>query len=299
MDRSQIIETIDTGVVIFDNNFMVSSWNGWMTAHSRIGPDEIIGRSLFDFYPNLKKRSFLRNCKSVLAFGNLAFFPQDPYAYLFAMKPLEWFRTQFEFMQQSCTIGPIRDADNQITHLFVSVRDLTEEAAYKQELLKLSQRDPLTGSYNRRYLNAFLEDELYRCERYNRPMSVIMMDIDYFKEINDQYGHPFGDKVLQAIASTIHDRMRKSNRFARYGGEEFCIVLPETDAGGAMVFSEKIRGSIEALTLYVDETPVKFTASFGVSTYTDEIKDVATIIKKSDEALYKAKQAGRNRTVAV
>ena len=105
MDAAQVIETIDTGVVIFDGNFKVAYWNGWMAANSQISAKEIIGRSLFDFYPHLKTQSFLRNCKSVLAFGNFAFFPQDPYSYLFEMKPMEWFRDQFAFMQQSCTIG--------------------------------------------------------------------------------------------------------------------------------------------------------------------------------------------------
>ncbi len=298
MDSAQIIETIDTGIVIFDSDFKVTYWNGWMVAHSQIDKEEIIGRSLFDFYPNIKKQRFLRSCKSVLAFGNLAFHPQDTYAYLFEMKPIEWFRFQFEFMQQSCTIGPIRNADNKITHLVVSVRDVTEETAYKQELIKLAQRDPLTGSYNRRYLKGFLEEELYRCVRYHRPMSLIMLDIDYFKQINDQYGHPFGDKVLKIIASTIQASIRKSERFARYGGEEFCIVMPETAIEGALVFSEKIRVLIEEITLYSDKTLVKITASFGVAAFTEKVKDIETLIKKADDALYKAKRGGRNQTMA-
>ncbi len=297
MEENQVIDTVDTGIVIFDREYSATYWNGWMAAHTQISENEILGRSLFDFFPKLKNPRFLRSCKAVFAFGNLAFFPQDPYGYLFSMKPVEWFRSEFKFMQQSCTIGPIRGEGKEIERLFVSIRDMTEEAAYKKKLVALTLNDELTGSYNRRFLMNFLEDELYRCRRYNRPFSVIMMDIDHFKKINDTCGHPFGDEVLKLFASTVVRNMRKSNRFARYGGEEFVCVLPETDSEGGVGFAEKIRKLIEELPLSYKQSQVKITSSFGVITYTDDINDIATLMKKVDDALYKAKESGRNRVV--
>ncbi|MFQ5597455.1 MAG: diguanylate cyclase [Nitrospiria bacterium] len=297
MENSQIIEAIDTGIIILDGDFKVVYWNGWMSAHTQIDPSEIVGRALFDHFPHLKNHRFLRNCQSVLTFGHLAFFPQDPYGYLFSMRPVEWYRQEFQYMQQSCTVGPIRDDQQQITHLFISVQDMTEDASYQKKLIKLSQRDALTGAYNRRFLREFLQEELYRCQRYHRPMSVIMMDVDFFKKLNDRYGHPFGDEVLRTIVSEITKKMRKTNRLARYGGEEFCIVLPETNESGAMCFSEKIRKMIEALVLYTERIPVKITASFGVSTLSEETKNLETLLEKADQALYRAKQSGRNQTV--
>ncbi len=200
-------------------------------------------------------------------------------------------------MQQSCTLGAIRDENKRITDLFISVRDMTEAAAYQKELIKLTQRDALTGSYNRRYLMNFLEEEFYRCRRYNRKLSVMMMDIDFFKKVNDQWGHPFGDEVLKWVSKTVQGIMRKSNRFARYGGEEFCCVLPETDINGALVFSEKIRKAIEASALFSTKSPTSITASFGVSTLQEDMNDIETLLSKADQALYQAKDRGRNRVV--
>lgn len=295
MTSSKVIEAIDTGIVIFGSDFKISYWNGWMAAHSQIQPEEIVGRSLFDPFPKLKNQRFMRNCKSVRSFGNFVFFPQDPYGYLFPMKPVGSYRSQFKCMQQSCTLGAIRDGNKLITDLFISVRDMTEVAAYQKELIRLSHRDALTGCHNRRFLIEFLEEELYRCQRYHRNMSIVMMDIDYFKKVNDRWGHPFGDEVLKWVSSTVQAIMRKSNRFARYGGEEFCCVLPETNIDGATVFAEKIRKSLEASALFSTQSPISVTASFGVSSLNEEIKDIETLLKKADEALYRAKEGGRNR----
>ncbi|MFQ5587699.1 MAG: diguanylate cyclase [Nitrospiria bacterium] len=293
----QVLDAVDTGIVVFDRDFRVSHWNHWMATRTCLGRKEVLGRSLFDFYPRLKNRRFLRNCKSVFSFGNLAFFPQDPYRYLFPMKPLGLFQSEFEWMQQSCTIGPIRSEQGEITHLFVSVRDMTEVAAYQEKLLQLTRRDPLTGIFNRRLLKQFIEEELYRFKRYKRPFSVVMVDIDHFKEVNDQYGHLFGDEALKVIAAAMESCMRKVSRLARYGGEEFCCVLPETDANGAEALAEKLRSLIEALKFFSDQKPVKITASFGVVTVADDMDGFDAVLKMADQALYKAKSRGRNQVV--
>ncbi len=297
MDMSKVLDTIDTGILTFDREYKVRYWNGWMTSHSCFGPNEIIGRSLFDFYPNLKNNRFLRNCQSVLTFGNLAFFPFDPYAYLFPMKPTGLFKSEFKQMQQSCTIGPLRDEKNEIVSLYVSVRDMTEAASQQEKLIQLTQLDPLTGAYNRRSLTFFIKEELYRFKRYHRPFSVVMIDIDHFKNINDQHGHLFGDEVLKSVSLSMQNNMRKLNRLARYGGEEFCCILPETDLKGASALAEKFRNLIAGLTFTSKEGPVSITASFGVATVEEDMDSVEAVLKKPDDALYRAKTSGRNKMV--
>ncbi len=298
MEVPQILDAIDTGIVVFDRDFKVSYWNRWMSTHSHLDGEAVLGRSLFEHYPSLKNARFLRNCQSVLTFGSSAFFPQDPYCFLFPMKPIGLFCPEFEFMQQSCTIGPIRNEIGEISALFITVRDMSEVAVYEKKLIELTQRDPLTGIFNRRCLNHFIQEELYRFKRYRRPFSVLMIDLDHFKEVNDRFGHLFGDEMLKVVSSSMASSMRRLNHLARYGGEEFCCVLPETDSTGAVVVAEKLRKLIEGLCFFSDRLQVKVTASFGSVTVTENLEDADLILEKADQALYQAKEEGRNRVVS-
>ena len=165
----------------------------------------------------------------------------------------------------------------------------------------LSITDALTGAYNRRYLMEQLPREVERCRRYAYPLSVLMCDLDHFKEVNDQRGHAAGDDVLQQFAARAQKSIRSnSDWIARYGGEEFLIVLPETSYSDGLFVADKIRDVIAAapFSTRVGETPV--TASFGVASTGPSGPDLAlkveTLIRTADECLYKSKLSGRNRT---
>lgn len=167
-----------------------------------------------------------------------------------------------------------------------------EEAA--TELEKISVTDQLTGLYNRKYLDEAIEAELERSSRYATTFSVIMVDIDFFKAINDTHGHLAGDKVLTTLAARLQDNIRDIDKLGRWGGEEFLIICPETDLSGASQLAEKLRTGIE-----VAECPNvgKRTASFGVASFiSGEAYD--ELMGRADSALYQAKQGGRNRVVA-
>lgn len=162
----------------------------------------------------------------------------------------------------------------------------------KDSLEFMVNYDSLTQAYNRRFFTDFMHKELIRSERYNRAFSLIMFDIDFFKKVNDQYGHDTGDKLLKELSERVKQSIRKSDFFARIGGEEFAVIAPETNLEEAMHLAEKIRSQIQGDT-FADK--LKVTISLGVAQYKDK-DDENTIYKRADEALYRAKGNGRNRT---
>lgn len=163
-------------------------------------------------------------------------------------------------------------------------------------LLELSQTDPLTRLCNRRSLTEMLDSELNRCQRNLAPCSLIMCDIDHFKQVNDTYGHQHGDEVLVIIADLLREHLRPYDLAARYGGEEFCLVLPETTLQEAMVVAGRIRQRVEKFAFGGDLQELKITISLGVATLSGgSTKTEDELIRLADEALYLAKNNGRNR----
>ncbi len=166
-------------------------------------------------------------------------------------------------------------------------------------LERVSLTDPLTGLFNRRYFENYLHKELARAERFNRPFSLVMMDIDNFKNFNDQLGHPAGDSLLKSIADIMAETARTSDIITRYGGEEFCIILPEITPDGAKIFSERLRHIIHAHPFENRNVQPegRITISMGTASYPKNAQRVEDLIKKADTALYHAKRKGKNRVV--
>jgi diguanylate cyclase (GGDEF)-like protein len=167
------------------------------------------------------------------------------------------------------------------------------ENAYHEEIYRLTTVDGLTQIFNRRYFLEQFEREVSRAKRYRRELSLMMFDIDHFKDINDSYGHLAGDYVLKQLATVIKGKIRREDILARYGGEEFVIILPEIDGGNAVIFAEKVRKIVEKAPFKFEDTRISVTISVGLGTLT-ESDDAASLIKRADEKLYEAKAAGRN-----
>jgi len=193
-----------------------------------------------------------------------------------------------------------------IARIKTGIRILNLERSLKkanEEIRILSITDPLTGIYNRGYLNQRLPQEIQRARRYRAPLSLILCDIDHFKKVNDTYGHQIGDQVLKEFVQCIKESIRNNVDWAaRYGGEEFIIVLPETDLIGACFVAERLRHVISRRVIKVKDQAIHITASFGVSaidstTPDDKISSEA-LINEADKFLYQAKQEGRNRVKA-
>jgi diguanylate cyclase (GGDEF)-like protein len=173
------------------------------------------------------------------------------------------------------------------------------EAEYHEEIYRLTIIDALTEIHNKRYLLEFLDRELSRSSRYGRPLSLILFDLDHFKEVNDDIGHLGGDHTLRTLAFLVRSCIRKEELFARYGGEEFAIVLPETDPKGALVVAERIRALVGEHPFEYESKTYAVTLSLGLaSTCGDTPLTPAELIGKADERLFQAKREGRNRVVS-
>jgi len=173
---------------------------------------------------------------------------------------------------------------------------IQKQQAFEQ-IKNLSIRDPLTGIYNRRYLNKVMRTEMDRASRQMHPLSVILIDIDNFKLINDQFGHPVGDQVLQDLVKLFESIIRPYDIFTRYGGEEFLILMSETDEDMAFALAERLRGAVTTRTL--SPKNISLTCSFGGSTFwwnERPLPSLEMLIERADKALYQAKGAGRNQT---
>ena len=163
-----------------------------------------------------------------------------------------------------------------------------------EEVLQRAQHDALTGLANHGHFWSSFELELQRARRYRRELSVVMIDVDGFKEFNDSHGHTRGDEALVVIARQIQGRCRSSDLAARYGGDEFSLVLPETSRGGALAFGEKIRQSVEGSALGRDGD-ARLTLSVGVSAFPDDGGSARSLVEAADAQLYRAKSQGRNQ----
>ncbi len=171
------------------------------------------------------------------------------------------------------------------------------ESIYHEEIYRLAIEDGLTQIPNKRAFDAFLEREFARAARYDRPLCLMMIDIDRFKQINDQFGHVAGDHTLTALASLLKPRIRKDECFARYGGEEFSVVMPESTLNGAARYAEIIRAYVESYKFTFEGSQIPLTVSIGVAQHRKEIKTPEGLIQAADKCLLLAKKLGRNRVV--
>ncbi len=210
----------------------------------------------------------------------------------------------------------ILDANEELGKLNVSYEQLILELKRSKEkaeglalelqkandkLRELATKDGLTGLYNHRYFQEALDKEINRALRYDKPLTLILLDIDFFKKINDQYGHPVGDNVLKYISAIMQKAMRETDLVARYGGEEFAAILPETDLKGSAVMAERLRRAVEAAEFPADGLKIKATISIGVTSFhtTSGKEGKAAFINAADKALYHSKESGRNKTSVV
>jgi len=168
-----------------------------------------------------------------------------------------------------------------------------------EKLRQLAITDGLTGLYNHRYFKEQIIQEIHRASRHNLPVSLVMIDIDYFKHYNDHNGHPAGDVVLKTIAELLRDNIRKIDVAARYGGEEFSLILSETSRSSALVVANKMKNLVEDYPFAFEESQPngQLTISMGIATYPEDGTTAQELLDKADQRLYRAKQLGRNRVV--
>ncbi|HVK98866.1 MAG TPA: diguanylate cyclase [Dongiaceae bacterium] len=299
-----IVDRINVGVFIVDQNLEVKLWNKFMAANSGVNEQQVVGKKLFDCFPDLPQRWFAKKVSSVFMLKSFAFTSWEQRPYLFPFRHNRPVTGGMEFMCQDLTLMPIKGEDGEVEKVCIVLFDVTDTAIYRsmhqaamKKLEMVSRVDGLTQLFNRSHWQSRLSEEFSRAGRYQAPLTLIMFDLDHFKSVNDTHGHLGGDAVLVQVAELIRSALRDSDIAGRYGGEEFGIILPSTPMDGAKVVAERLRASIESSPVPFEKIQIPVTASLGIAQFDAGIKDVEEFIAHADAALYDAKERGRNRVV--
>jgi diguanylate cyclase (GGDEF)-like protein len=296
---------INAGLVIIDSAGLVWFWNRWLEEKSGLAAGAVAGKPFLKLFPELNNSRLASAIDAALKHGLNSLLSHS-----LNKTPLPLFdkpSDPVERLQQAIHVTPI-DCTNHVRFCLVQVYD-TSLAVKRERLLReqaeslrgLAYLDGLTGIPNRRRMDEYLADEFKRAARSGAPLSVIMADIDYFKQYNDTCGHQQGDFCLQRVASAIKSILRRpADLIARYGGEEFVLILPDTAIDGAVTLAEEIRMHIESLNIPHKTSKVTghVTLSMGVSgALPNTNASEKSLLAQADTALYQAKTNGRNRVV--
>ena len=297
-----ILQHVDVGLVVLDRQNRVQLWNGFMENHSGIGAGEALGADLFQLFPDIPASWLQRKIDSVFLLNNRAFTTWQQRPYLFRFENYRPITGGAEWMFQNVTLFPLASLHGTIDHVCLLVYDVTDmaldELALQEanaELERLGRTDGLTGLENRRSWEQRLRAEYKRDARSGQPCSLVMFDIDHFKQVNDSYGHQVGDEVIRRIADTLRAVARDSDIAGRYGGEEFAVILPDTDADGALRFAERLRTAVAALDIEHEDGVLHCSVSLGVALLEPTVAGPEQWLERADQALYRSKHDGRNR----
>jgi len=304
IDNNIIFDTVNNGIIILDEDLNVLAWNKWLEIYTKIKEKDILTKNLFKYFPYINEKKLKRKAKTVLVTNNPSFLSLNTNRYLINIPVSNVTNTIFDSMQQDITILPYNIEKKYIciyiydNTLMCEINQKLERA--NEELIDMSHRDPLTQIFNRRYFSEQSKKiKSFSQRNDNIPFSLVTLDIDKFKNINDTYGHLVGDEVIIRVAHIIEAEVRTSDIVARFGGEEFVMLLQDCDLDNAYKVAEKVRQDIEKTSIIVHiDTEVKFTVSIGVAQFNQEDNNnIELTLSRADEALYKAKNIGRNKTV--
>lgn len=300
-----LLQHLEVGLVVVDRDSTVHLWNGFMEHHSDVDASKAMGQNIFKLFPELPQRWLRKKMEIVFLLNNPAYISWEQRPYLFPFKSHQPITGCAPFMYQNVTLIPLPSPTGEVDHAGMLIYDVTNTVVSQKHLTEandrlqaLSRVDGLTGLYNRSYWQECLEKEFDRYLRSHQVSSLVMFDIDFFKKVNDTYGHQAGDLVIQAVADALKGLARKTDVVGRYGGEEYAALLVGTNAANAMLFAERLRVKIENLLVTFDQQEIRFTISLGVAEVSFAQEDVMQWIDQADQALYQSKHNGRN-TVTV
>ena len=296
-----IVDRAHVGIFVVNHKREVLLWNQFMEIHSGRKADTVVGKNLFEEFPELPQKWLDRKIESVFILKNFSFTSWEQRPYLFKFPHNRPVTGGVDCMRQDCTLMPVKDDAGDVKYVCFTLFDATDTSIYQsrlekltQELRKASNQDGLTRIFNRRYIEEMLSAEYDRARRYGSTLSVILTDIDFFKKVNDTYGHMAGDEVLRVVSQRLKSGLRSMDSVGRYGGEEFLAVLPETELEGARVLAERLRKIVEAEPIEAEGELLSVTISIGVTTFREDIDGYQQLIAESDIGLYQSKENGRN-----
>lgn len=271
--KAEIFRSLSDGVIVLDDQNRVIDLNPAATDILRMDYSETVGREAWDIF---RDRTELALCLKNRIPGEITI------------------RKDQETRTYDLRLSPLVDRQGRSMGVIVVFRDISERKRLESKLEWLATIDPLTEIYNRRHFYKKAHLELIRAQRYQHPLSILMIDIDHFKKINDCFGHETGDRALKAITAQCQKNLRETDLFGRLGGEEFAVLLPETDREHAWHVAERLRKSMEEINLKTDTGPVCITISIGLTSLFEEPASIEQLLRQADQALYQAKSAGRD-----
>lgn len=303
-----VLKAVKVGTIVLDSDQRVVFWNRWMEQHARLAAADVLGKKFTEIFPDLEhgrthdaiQGALNNNFASLISQTlNKAPFP----CYVPSADPAQKVR-----IKQAVQVMPI-EVTSLARHCLVQITDVSmaveREKQLREKTLELESQtftDGLTGVANRRSFDSYMDDEFRRAKRAVTPLSLIMLDVDYFKNYNDNYGHQKGDQTLIQVAAALASVINRSgDLLARYGGEEFAAILSNTNADGAYRMAEEMRSIVEAQAIEHGYSKVAkcITISLGVATLIPTLDSTASsLIDSADRALYQAKASGRNCVIA-
>lgn len=300
MLHEKAFHRLPLGLVLLDAAYQVVLWNDWLFEKTNIAEIYAIGKTLSELFPTMNTARFHSALEQLFNFKTPQIISQILNQYLIPISLEKNINMNLEYMQQHVEIFPVEE-EGQLFAL-VMIQDVTHAVYQRNVLIQMGKKfedqtyhDPLTGVYNRRFLQHYLEKLISFSKRHDAAIAYVMLDLDHFKKINDEYGHEKGDEVIVFFIKIIHQVIRLSDVVVRYGGEEFLLILPNTLSEMAVTVSKRILFYLETRSQQAVNQLV--TCSAGVAIWQAGKDDLSPLelIDRADKALYKAKNNGRNR----
>lgn len=291
------LDALDQGIILIDRNDSILYWNQRVGEYTGKKLEDSKERDLFSIFPELPRKLLTIKFKGIRQLNTISTltWEQKPALFNFPIR---------SEMKQNCTFIPVEDEAHgncicitisDTTDCAQSIKELYELKEINKNLEVISNYDALTNIFNRRYILEALREQIEVIRDTKSTMMLVMFDLDHFKKVNDTYGHIVGDRVLKYVADTVSAMLLPDSFFGRYGGEEFLLFITNTTMDIVLQWTEDLRKSIHDGFVGTREGELHISASFGISTLDETIKDDLELIHKADVALYKSKEEGRNR----
>jgi len=278
-----IVESAQDAIISNDLEGAIRSWNPAAERMFGYSAHEAVGQDIRVLIPSERENAERAHLEQIRHGERV-----EPYETV-------WRRKDGSLIDIWLTTSPLRDARESVVGTSSIARDLTERKEMERRLREQARTDALTGAVTRRYFRELAQRELARVRRHGGAMSIVTLDVDHFKKINDAHGHAVGDRVLQALAGICNGLLRGQDVLGRLGGDEFALLLPDTDGAMAAKVAERLRTALAAVELAGAAAPaVHFTASIGVAALSPDDAGIEELLLRADMALYSAKRAGRN-----
>jgi diguanylate cyclase (GGDEF)-like protein/PAS domain S-box-containing protein len=284
---ASIVSSSEDGVVIIDDTHTIVYYNDGAKRIFGHAAEEALGQHLDILLP---ERFHVHHDMHIdeFAAGNVS-------ARHMAQRSRQIFGRRKDGSEFVCSVAIHKLGSKHERYFAAVVRDISENKKTEEELLRLAATDPLTGAFNRREFTALADREALRAQRYRHALSILMLDLDHFKKLNDTYGHAAGDKALQRFTTLCCNALRNVDIFGRWGGEEFVALLPETTAEGAAIIAERLRKMVADTVVKFNDHKITFTVSIGIAQYRDGETTIESPLARADSAVYDAKKSGRNK----